>query len=209
MDVDEELLGEGDDDADTAPLLVLASTRGDGEPGEESKPKLARHLTLVGGIALTVGTIVGSGIFVSPNGVVRNTGSVGAALFVWIGCGIVAGMAALCFCELGCAIPSAGGVYSYILYIYGRMVAFLFVWTFELVANPAGLAIINLTLAEYFVSIFSEDAQPWAVKLTAAGFLGKDNRSTPCILTCNIFSSLICTVREFHVTGQVTTHLCI
>eukprot|EP00117_Sycon_ciliatum_P014617 scpid44006/ scgid14802/ Cystine/glutamate transporter; Amino acid transport system xc-; Solute carrier family 7 member 11; xCT len=146
---------------ESTPLLRSTSVR----------PKLQRQITLTGAIAMTVSTVIGSGIFVSPNGIVKEVNSVGVSLLIWLGCGLAACAAALCICELGTAIPSAGGIYSFILRIYGKLPAFMFIWTFDLISNPAGLAIIHLTLAKYFVVLITDDPPDWAHKVCAVGFI--------------------------------------
>lgn len=50
---------------------------------------LRRKITLTRAIALIAGAMVGSGIFISPKGVLKNTGSVGVSLLVWLACGIL------------------------------------------------------------------------------------------------------------------------
>lgn len=49
---------------------------------------LKAKMSLLNGITVIVGSIIGSGIFVSPTGVLLNTGSVNAALIVWIVSGV-------------------------------------------------------------------------------------------------------------------------
>ena len=56
----------------------------EGEDNVALKPKM----TLLNGCTVIVGSIIGSGIFVSPSGVLLNTGSVNMALMVWIISGI-------------------------------------------------------------------------------------------------------------------------
>ena len=73
---------------------------------------LKRDVGLIGGIAVIVGTMIGSGIFASPKNVLEMSGSVGMALVVWGLCGFLAVSGALAYAELGTMIPASGGEYT-------------------------------------------------------------------------------------------------
>nr|XP_027238294.1 Y+L amino acid transporter 2-like [Penaeus vannamei] len=79
-------------------------------PKDDGGVKLQKELGLLEGVAMIVGIVIGSGIFVSPKGVILYAGSVGMSLAVWAACGLIAMIGALCFAELGTMIPRAGHV---------------------------------------------------------------------------------------------------
>ena len=139
---------------------------------------LKRDVGLIGGIAVIVGTMIGSGIFASPKNVLEMSGSVGMALVVWGLCGFLAVSGALAYAELGTMIPASGGEYTYLREAFGPLAGFLYTWTACIVIKPSQLAIICLIFGEYVVTPFFPDCSlrpdiQQIIKLLAAFAIGK------------------------------------
>ncbi|XP_076449300.1 Y+L amino acid transporter 2-like [Babylonia areolata] len=141
-----------------------------GERGSNDKLQLKKQLGLMNGVGIIVGIIVGSGIFVSPKGVLLEAGSVGLCLIVWGLTGVICGVGAICYAELGTCILTSGADYGYILQAYGDLPAFLFLWVCLIVLIPTGNAITALTFASYVLQpVFPDCGAPeTAVTLLAA-----------------------------------------
>ncbi|KAK8379520.1 hypothetical protein O3P69_019447 [Scylla paramamosain] len=140
--------------ADKTRSTTQPSTGGEEQGlGEESGVSLKRKVTLLHGVSIIVGSIIGSGIFVSPGGVLGYAGSPLAALLVWAGCGIFCTVGALAFAELGTMLPSTGGEYSYIHTAFGGLPAFLTLWVNVVLIRPATQAVVALTFAEYSLAL--------------------------------------------------------
>ncbi|XP_077394845.1 b(0,+)-type amino acid transporter 1 [Festucalex cinctus] len=115
--------------------------------------------------------MMGSGIFISPQYVIATIGSPGASLVIWAFCGLIAMLGGLSYAELGTVIPDSGGEYIYMLRTSGRVVAFMFAFSFIAVMRPASATGIALSFAEYAVAPFYTGCPPpqLAVKCSAAG----------------------------------------
>lgn len=110
--------------------------------------KLPRRLGPWSTAAVTVGMMIGSGIFRVPAQAAAETGSPGAMLIVWAIGGLVAMSGALALAEVAARYPEAGGMYVYLREAFGPLTAFLFGWVY-LIVIPTGVGAIALVFAEY------------------------------------------------------------
>ncbi|XP_071166973.1 b(0,+)-type amino acid transporter 1-like isoform X1 [Mytilus edulis] len=140
-----------------------------------------RRLGFLSGVSVIVGTIIGSGIFVSPKGVLQNTGSVAVCLLTWCGCGLISLMGALVYAELGLMIPKSGSDVGYLMAAFGKFPAFMYTWA-QLLIFPGGQVIKSLTVAEYISkAVFDECGPNEATKKIMAAFVLLSAGITNCI----------------------------
>ncbi|XP_065438061.1 cystine/glutamate transporter-like isoform X1 [Chrysemys picta bellii] len=136
---------------------------------EEEAVFLRKKITLLRAFSLLIGSMVGSGIFISPKGVLKNSGNVGVSLIVWFACGILSLFGALSYAELGTRITKSGGHYIYVLETLGPLPSFLYLWAEYFAIRPANSAVISLAFGNYILEpFFAPCAAPLpAVKLVA------------------------------------------
>lgn len=125
-------------------------------------PELARDLKLAHTGAIVVGTIIGSGIFLVPQEMMQAVGSARAVYLVWVVGGLLSFFGALTYAELGAMKPQAGGEYVYVRDAYGPLAAFLYGWTWFLIAKPASIATVTTGLVRTLGTfpVFSFFSQP-------------------------------------------------
>ncbi|KAM9823917.1 cystine/glutamate transporter [Neosynchiropus ocellatus] len=121
------------------------------EKKEEDGVHLRRQIGLLPAISIIIGTVVGSGIFIAPKGVLMNSGSVGLSLLVWLFCGVLSMFGALCYAELGTTFTKSGAHYTYLLETLGPLPAFLRLWVEFLFIRPAVTSYVCLAFARYVV----------------------------------------------------------
>ena len=129
--------------------------------------ELSKSLGFSHALAYVVGILLGSGIFISPGLVARQTNNMGIALVVWIISGAICLFGALCLCELASALRKTGGEYVFIKEAYGDIAGFCLIWAQTFIIFPTGLAVMAVTAGEYCVAPFHDTTDPtgiWIVK---------------------------------------------
>lgn len=110
-------------------------------------------LTALDATLVTVGAMVGSGIFQTPSDIARRVGGVGAALCVWALGGALSLLGVLAVAELGAAYPASGGLYVHLRKAFGPAVAFLLGWTLLTVLLPSSVAYFSIVTARHLAPI--------------------------------------------------------
>ena len=117
------------------------------EQSPHAPADLPRVLGASQAMAIVVGTIIGSGIFLVPREMMQDTGSSTLVYLAWIVGGLLSLFGAMTYAELGAMLPYAGGEYVYLRGVYGDTTAFLYMWTWFAVAKPASIAAVTIGLA--------------------------------------------------------------
>ncbi|XP_033115388.1 cystine/glutamate transporter-like isoform X2 [Anneissia japonica] len=141
--------------------------------GENEEVNLVRQLGIFSYTVLIVGTAIGSGIFISPKGVLEYTHTVGLSMVVWILCGVLSTFGALSYGELGTTFSKSGGDFIYLLESFGPMTAFLRVWTCLVAVITGSYAVLGITSATYILTPFYPDCPvpDLAVRFLAAAIV--------------------------------------
>jgi len=118
--------------------------------------ELKRTLGLFDATSIVAGSMIGSGIFIVTVSMMRDIGSVGWMLFLWLLTGVITIFAALSYGELAGMMPNAGGQYVYIQRAYGRMISFLYGWTVFTVIQTGVIAAVAVAFSKYTSVFFPE-----------------------------------------------------
>ena len=125
----------------------------DDKPG--NKVVLPQFLGLISSLSFTFGLIVGTGIFLTPAGVLRgSSGSVGVSLIVWVVGAFVSATGAMCLTELTLYFGQSGGAYVFLSSVYGPIMGFLKVWITFFVLSPCSTAIQSMTIVNFLITPF-------------------------------------------------------
>lgn len=126
-------------------------------------------LGVVEAVAITVGIVVGAGIFRTPSLVASSAASEAHILWAWVAGGVISLIGALCYAELASAYPSAGGDYHFLTRAFGRRLAFLYAWARLSVIQTGSIALLAYVFGDYASQIVS--LGPYSSAIYAAGLV--------------------------------------
>jgi len=115
---------------------------------------LKKELSLLGLIMIVIGSVLGSGIFLTPSQIAGHLSSPGVIILAWCLGGILTLCGALSFGELGAMFPKTGGVYVYLKEAYGDFLAFLYGWAYFTVIMSGTVAALSIAFSSYLAYIF-------------------------------------------------------
>jgi APA family basic amino acid/polyamine antiporter len=116
---------------------------------DTSSPKLIRGLGLLDASMIVVGSMIGSGIFITSAESARLVASPGWLLVAWALAGLLTITGALCCAELAAMMPHAGGQYVFLREAYGPPAGFLFGWSLLLVIQTGTIAAVAVAFARF------------------------------------------------------------
>ncbi len=119
-----------------------------------AETSLVRGLGPLDATMIVVGSMIGSGIFITSAESARLIGAPGWLLLAWAVAGLMTITGALCCAELVAMMPRAGGVYVFLREAYGPSLGFLFGWTLFLVIQTGTIAAVAIAFAK-FVGVFA------------------------------------------------------
>jgi APA family basic amino acid/polyamine antiporter len=161
---------------------MATSDRVADDRGREAPVGLVRALGAWDGALITIGAVVGTGIFLTTSDMARALPHPGLILLVWLVGGLLALAGALTYAELGVLFPRAGGIYDFLKEAYGPLWGFLYGWASFFVIMSGGIAALSVGFGEYLGSFFpylstshvlvSAPIGPWRWTLTGGQLAG-------------------------------------
>src|SRR5918998_6121378 len=116
---------------------------------KEAPAKLVRELSLLDATMIVVGSMIGSGIFITSAESTRLVGAPGWLLAAWALAGLLTITGALCCAELAAMMPRAGGQYVFLREAYGPALGFLFGWSLFIVIQTGTVAAVAVAFARF------------------------------------------------------------
>ncbi len=140
-------------------------------------------------MAIVVGIVIGTGVFLKTAVMAQQVGSPQVVLWAWLAAGVLSLVGALTYSEISTLFPQTGGEYVYLREAYGRLPAFLFGWTRFWIISPGSIAAYAAGAATFIDAMIDLEG----VKVPVA------------ILILSVFTGVNCL--SVSVTGRVQTFL--
>ncbi len=156
---------------DTPMNQVTTPERLQTETTPASSATLVRGLGLLDATMIVVGSMIGSGIFITSAESSRLVGAPGWLLVAWALAGVLTITGALCCAELAAMWPRAGGQYVFLREAYGPSVGFLFGWSLFLVIQTGTIAAVAVAFAN-FMGVLTNKVSEGNYLLAPVGFGG-------------------------------------
>src|SRR5918992_816228 len=125
------------------------ATTSTAESAERKGEHLERGLGALDAATIVVGSMIGSGIFITSAESTRLVGAPGWLLAAWALAGLLTITGALCCAELAAMMPKAGGQYVFLREAYGPAWGFLFGWSLFLVIQTGTIAAVAVAFARF------------------------------------------------------------
>lgn len=122
----------------------------------EHNPSFKPTLGLLDGTMIVAGSMIGSGIFIVSADILRNVGSAGWLIAVWVLTGFMTITAAVSYGELSGMFPKAGGQYIYLKEAYNPLMGFLYGWSFFAVIQTATIAAVGVAFSKFLAYLVPE-----------------------------------------------------
>ncbi|MDB5509147.1 MAG: amino acid permease [Hyphomicrobiales bacterium] len=172
----------------TSSTVVAASPATDAT-ADQPRPKLS----IVDGVSMLVGIVIGIGIFKTPSLVAMNVADETGFLGLWLAGGIITLIGAMVYAELASAHPSTGGEYHFLSLGLGKPVGLMFAWARISVIQTGAIAAVAFVFGDYAQQLMSLGAYGQAIYaaagialFTAINVAG----ATPSTRVQNIFTTL-------------------
>jgi APA family basic amino acid/polyamine antiporter len=121
---------------------------------EATDAGLRRVLGAWDGALITIGGVIGTGIFITTADIARVLPHGGLVLAVWAVGGLLTLAGALTYAELGVLYPDAGGIFTFLKEAYGPLPGFLYGWAAFAVIMSGGIAALAVAFGIYLGSFF-------------------------------------------------------
>ena len=134
--------------------------------------KIKKQYGLAVGIAMVVGIVIGSGVFVKAGKVLALTGGqLWLSLLAWLVGGIIMITSGYCFAVFATKVKRYNGVVDYVEMSAGKRVAYHLSWLMNTLYYPTVASIVAFLASNYFCALIGVSIPLWAVFLIAFGFV--------------------------------------